>query len=385
MTVSYFMPNRSYFGPGCVNELGNLSQSVGMKKPMIVTDHVLEQLGMTKKIQDILLHSNIESMVFNEVEPNPTDQTVTKGVKNYKTWGCDGLISLGGGSPHDCAKAIGLVISNGGAIKDYEGLDQSKNDMIPMVAVNTTAGTAAEMTRFAIITDTERHVKMAIIDWRITPLAAINDPELMMGMPPSLTAATGMDALTHAIEAYVSTGANSLTDCAALKAIDMIGEYSPKAFANGTDTQARDQMAYAQYLAGVAFNNASLGYVHAMAHQLGGIYDLPHGVCNAILLPYVCEFNLPARIERFGDIAVALGENIEGLSPYDAAMKAITAIKRLSCLLDIPGDLKELGVKPKDFPVMADNAKVDACCLTNPRTATKEEVIAIYQQAYDKK
>ena len=231
----------------------------------------------------------------------------------------------------------------------------------------------------------DSHVKMAIIDWRTTPLAAINDPEFMVGMPQSLTAATGMDALTHAVEAYVSTAANPLTDCAALKAMTVIGEYLPKAFANGRDMEARTQMAYAQYLAGMAFNNASLGYVHAMAHQLGGIYDLPHGVCNAILLPYVCEFNLVAQMERFCDIAVALGENIEGLSVREGAVKAIDAIESLCLQLEIPASLKELGVKPEDFSIMADHAQKDACCLTNPRIATKEQIIAIYQKAYNGK
>ena len=192
-----------------------------------------------------------------------------------------------------------------------------------------------------------------------------------------------MDALTHAIEAYVSTAANPLTDCAALKAITMIAEFLPRAFANGEDLEARDQMAYAQYLAGVAFNNASLGYVHAMAHQLGGMYDLPHGVCNAVLLPHVCEFNIVARMERFADIAAALGEEVEGLAPYEAAVKAIEAVKKLNRLLEIPRNLEELGVKPEDFSVMADHAKADACCLTNPRKATKEQVIDIYRRAYE--
>ena len=338
---------------------------------------------MVDKIRAILDDAGIECDVFAQVEPNPTDTTVAKGVAQYQAQGCDGLISLGGGSPHDCAKAIGIVLANGGTIRDYEGVDKSTKNMVPFVAVNTTAGTAAEMTRFAIITDTDRHVKMPIIDWRTTPLAAINDPEFMIGMPTSLTAATGMDALTHAIEAYVSTAANPLTDCAALKAITMIAEFLPRAFANGEDLEARDQMAYAQYLAGVAFNNASLGYVHAMAHQLGGMYDLPHGVCNAILLPHVCEFNIVARMERFADIAAALGEEVEDLAPYEAAVKALEAVKKLNRLLEIPGNLQELGVKPENFSVMADHAKADACCLTNPRKATKEQVIDIYRRAYE--
>ena len=224
---------------------------------------------------------------------------------------------------------------------------------------------------------------MCIVDWRVTPQIAINDPELMRGMPPALTAATGMDALTHAVEAYVSTNANPLTDAAALMAIKMISQYLPKAVANGVYMKARDKMAYAQYLAGIAFNNASLGYVHAMAHQLGGFYNLPHGVCNAILLPYVEEFNLIGNLNRFRDMAEAMGENIEGLSTNDAALKCIAFIRNLAKQVGIPANLKVLGVKPEDFEIMAEHAMQDACMATNPRIATKEQVIEIYRRAYE--
>ena len=255
--------------------------------------------------------------------------------------------------------------------------------MVPLLAINTTAGTASEITRFCIITDTARKVKMCIVDWRVTPQIAINDPELMRGMPASLTAATGMDALTHAVEAYVSTNANPLTDAAALMAIKMISQYLPKAVANGVYMKARDKMAYAQYLAGIAFNNASLGYVHAMAHQLGGFYNLPHGVCNAILLPYVEEFNLIGNLNRFRDMAEAMGENITGLSTNDAALKCIAFIRNLAKQVGIPANLKVLGVKPEDFEIMAEHAMQDACMATNPRIATKEQIIELYRRAYE--
>lgn len=248
-------------------------------------------------------------------EPNPRDTNVEDGLKVFNAEGCDSLVSLGGGSAHDCCKGIGIVAANGGNIRDYEGIDVGKNNLVPYIAINTTAGTASEITRFCIITDTSRHVKMAILDWRCTPDISINDPKLMVGMPPSLTAATGMDAMTHAVEAYVSTIATPMTDSTALLAITMIQKYLPQAVANGTNMVARDKMAYAQYLAGAAFNNASLGYVHAMAHQLGGFYDLPHGVCNAVLLPHVEDFNTIACMDRFVDIAKALGENTHGLTP----------------------------------------------------------------------
>lgn len=383
MSTYYYLPTRNVFGEGASKECGHLMSSLGAKKSIIVTDSYLASTPMVSMIQEILKSAGIDSHVFGGAQPNPTDMNVQKGVEAYKKEGCDSIISLGGGSSHDCAKGIGLVVTNGGSIGDYEGVDKSSKEMVSLMAINTTAGTASEITRFCIITDTARKVKMAIIDWRVTPRIAINDPELMKGMPPSLTSATGMDALTHAIEAYVSTAANPLTDSAALMAIKMIYQYLPKAVANGDYMKARDKMAYAQYLAGIAFNNASLGYVHAMAHQLGGFYNLPHGVCNAILLPFVEEFNLIGNLNRFRDIAEAMGENIQGLSTVEAANKAIAAIRTLSKQLGIPSNLKEFGVKPEDFEIMAENAKKDATNLTNPRKATKEDVIGIFQRAYE--
>ncbi len=303
-------------------------------------------------------------------------------MKVWKDNGCDSLISLGGGSSHDCGKGIGLMMSNPGMdIRDFEGLDKSSKDFVPYIAINTTAGTASEMTRFCIITNTDTHVKMAIVDWRVTAKVCIVDPVLMLGKPPALTAATGMDALTHAVEAYVSTIAEPITDACAIKAIELISKSLRRAVALGSDLQARDDMAWAEFLAGMAFNNAGLGYVHAMAHQLGGFYNLPHGVCNAILLPAVEQFNLIAAPERFKDIAIAMGEDVTGLSPMAAAQTAIDAIKKLSSDIGIPPNLSVLGVKEGDLKVMAENAKKDVCQLMNPRTATLDEVIAIFKTA----
>ena len=381
-TTYYFLPTRNLFGEDSVQEAGTLLQSLGGKKAMIVTDSFLATSGMAEDIQKILTDAGVESVIFGGAEPNPKDTNVEDGLKVFNENECDSIISLGGGSSHDCAKAIALVASNGGNIRDYEGVDKSTNPLCPMIAINTTAGTASEITRFCIITDTSRHVKMAIVDWRVTPQIAINDPKLMVGMPPSLTAATGMDALTHAIEAYVSTDANPLTDAAAQMAITMITQYLPKAVANGTYMKARDKMAYGQYLAGIAFNNASLGYVHAMAHQLGGFYNLPHGVCNAILLPHVEEFNLIGNANRFRDIAKAMGENIDGLSTMEAARKAVAAIRQLSSQVGIPQNLRSLGVKEKDFEIMAENAMKDVCQVTNPRKATKEQIVEIFRAAF---
>ena len=263
--------------PGFVILSGRLHQGHGFRKALIVTDKILGQIGVVARLTALLAEYDIESVVFDETKPNPTMTNVESGLAMIKAHGCDCVISLGGGSPHDCAKGIALVATNGGSIQDYEGVDCSARPQLPLIAINTTAGTASEMTRFCIITDEARQVKMAIIDKHVTPLMSVNDPELMLAKPAGLTAATGMDALTHAIEAYVSTAATPVTDASAVMAIQLIAKHLRTAVNQGDDLHAREQMAYAQFLAGMAFNNASLGYVHAMAHQLGGFYDLPHG------------------------------------------------------------------------------------------------------------
>lgn len=377
----YFIPTVNLMGAGAVSQVGKQAKIIGGTKALIVTDKPMVKIGIADKISRLLNESGIETVLYDAVIPNPTVKNVHDGVDLYNAEKCDMIVAVGGGSPIDCAKGIGLVSANGGSIKDFEGLDMSAKNMPPFIAVNTTAGTASEMTRFTIITDTDRHVKMAIVDWHVTPTVSINDPELMVSMPPALTAATGMDALTHAVEAYVSTIATPVTDSAALKSIQLISQYLRPAVANGKNMDARDKMAYAEFMAGMAFNNASLGNVHAMAHQLGGFYDLPHGVCNAILLPHVESFNMIACPERFADIAMALGENIEGLSIIEAADLAMESIKRLSQDVGIPSGLKQLGVKEEDLPTLADNALKDACGLTNPRIATKADIIQIYKNA----
>lgn len=380
-TNGFYIPCVSLFGPGCSKEIGNQAKDLGAKKALIVTDEGLLKAGVADKLVGYLDKSGIQSHVYAGAEPNPTDINVHKGVDEYNNNGCDFIISLGGGSSHDCAKGIGLVTAGGGHIRDYEGVNKSKVPMTPLISVNTTAGTASEMTRFCIITNTETMVKMAIVDWRCTPLIAIDDPRLMVAKPAGLTAATGMDALTHAIEAYVSTAANPITDACAEKAIRIIQQWLRQAVANGDNIEAREAMSYAQYLAGMAFNNASLGYVHAMAHQLGGFYNLPHGVCNAILLPHVCEFNLIACPERFADIAELLGVNTNGMTVMEAGYAGIDAIRELSADVGIPSGLTELGVKEEDLAIMATNAQNDACMLTNPRQASHAQVVEIFKSA----
>ena len=378
----FFIPTVNLTGIGSHKEIANRIKILGCKKPFICTDKGIVASGIADKVANIIREElSAEPVIYDGTEANPKDTNVVEGLSVYKSSGCDLIISLGGGSSHDCAKAIGIVATNGGVIADYEGVDKSTKPMPPFIAMNTTAGTASEMTRFCIITDTSRKVKMAIVDWRVTPNVAIADPVLMAGMPKGLTAATGMDALTHAVEAYVSTIATPLTDCCAIKSIELIATNLRAAVANGTNMDARDAMCYAQTLAGWAFNNASLGHVHAMAHQLGGFYDLPHGVCNAILLPHVCEHNLIACLDRFADIAKAMGENIEGLSTREAAYKALDAIRALSADVGIPANLTELGVKREALKIMAENAQKDACGLTNPCLMKLEDVIKVYENA----
>ncbi len=261
-------------------------------------------------------------------------------------------------------------------------MDRSAKPQLPLIAINTTAGTASEMTRFCIITDEARHVKMAIVDRNVTPMLSVNDPALMVGMPKGLTAATGMDALTHAVEAYVSTAATPITDACALKAVTLISDNLRQAVNDGQDLQARENMAYAQFLAGMAFNNASLGYVHAMAHQLGGYYDLPHGVCNAVLLPHVQRFNAQVSAARLRDVAKAMGVKVCGMTEAQGADAAISAIEQLSVAVGIPAGLQELGAKREDVPVLASNALKDACGLTNPRSASQAEIEAIFAAAF---
>ncbi|NDO82405.1 L-threonine dehydrogenase [Citrobacter sp. NCU1] len=378
---TFFIPAVNIIGTDSLKDAMNTMAEYGFRRTLIVTDAVLTQLGMAGEIQKALQERDIFSVVYDGTQPNPTTANVVAGLKMLEENACDSVISLGGGSPHDCAKGIALVAANGGDIRDYEGVDRSAKPQLPMIAINTTAGTASEMTRFCIITDEARHIKMAIVDKHVTPLLSVNDSSLMVGMPKSLTAATGMDALTHAIEAYVSIAATPVTDACALKAVTMIAENLPTAVEDGSNAKAREAMAYAQFLAGMAFNNASLGYVHAMAHQLGGFYDLPHGVCNAVLLPHVQVFNSQVAAGRLRDCAAAMGVNIAELDDAQGAQACIDAIRELAQQVNIPAGLRDLNVKEDDIPVLATNALKDACGLTNPIQATHEEIMAIYRAA----
>ena len=378
-----YLPPLSLIGPGALKDLGEELKELPYKKALFVTDKVLVKIGVAQKVLDVLKSSGIDVVLFDEVQPNPTVKNVTDGLKLLQENSCDFILTLGGGSPQDCGKGIGILATNGGDIKDYEGINLSKKPSLPIIAINTTAGTASEVTINYVITDVERQVKMVIVDKNCLVSIAVNDPELMLGMPASLTAATGMDALTHAIETYVSNGAFGWSDALALESIKLISKSLEQAVKNGSDIEARSKMAWGQFIAGQAFSNAGLGFVHSMAHQLGGLYNLPHGVANAVLLPHVEKFNIPSCAHKLKKVARAMGVGVLDMSDLEGANAAIEAIKKLSTSVGIPSGLEQLGVKEEDFEVMAKNALKDVCTGGNPKDVTIEDAIAITSDMRD--
>lgn len=377
-----YLPPLSLVGPGVICDLVEEIQSLNYKQILIVTDKVLNELGVVKKVTDLMEKQSLNYTVFDEVQPNPTCENVHNGLDVFKSNGCDFILTIGGGSPQDCGKAIGILATNGGDIKDYEGIHLSKHKSAPIAAINTTAGTASEVTINYVITDEARKVKMVMVDKNCLVSIAVNDPELMLNKPASLTAATGMDALTHAIEAYVTVGAFHWSDHMALYAIQLISESLREAVNDGSNLEARSKMAWAQFIAGQAFSNCGLGFVHSAAHQLGGLYNTPHGVANAVLLPHVERFNLPACPEKFAKIAEAMGVDTSGMRTQEAADAALDAISQLSKDVGIPASIKELGAKEEDFELMAKNALADVCTGGNPKEVSFEDAVAIYEAAY---
>ncbi len=376
-----YLPPLSLVGPDALKELKEELASRGFKKALFVTDDVLVQIGVAQKVEEILKGASLDYVMYSAVKQNPNVDNVNEGFKLLQDNGCDCIITLGGGSPQDCGKAIGILATNGGKIEDYEGVHMSKKKSLPIIAINTTAGTASEITINYVITDEKRKVKMVMVDKNCLVDIAVNDSMLMLNMPKGLTAATGMDALTHAVEAYVTAGAFEWSDTLALKAIELISSSLRDAVHDGQNVEARTKMAWGQFIAGQAFSNCGLGYVHSMAHQLGGFYDLPHGVCNAILLPVVEEYNAPVCGDRFRDIAEAMGVDTTSMSTEEANKAAIDAIKKLSSDVGIPAGIKELGAKEEDFEIMAKNALVDACAGGNPKTVNLEDTIELYKAA----
>ncbi len=336
MSFMLALPKISLHGAGAIGDMVKLVAGKQWGKALIVTDGQLVKLGLLNSLFAALDEQQMAYQLFDEVFPNPTEALVQQGYAAYQAARCDYLIAFGGGSPIDTAKAIKILTANPGPSTAYSGVGKVKNAGVPLVAINTTAGTAAEMTSNAVIIDSERQVKEVIIDPNLIPDIAVDDASVMLDIPPAVTAATGMDALTHAIEAFVSVGAHPLTDANALEAIRLINLWLPKAVDDGHDLQAREQMAFGQYLAGMAFNSAGLGLVHALAHQPGATHNLPHGVCNAILLPIIENFNRPNAVARFARVAQAMGVDTRGMSDEAASMEAINAIRTLSKRVGIP-------------------------------------------------
>lgn len=381
----FFAPTVNFFGKGSVEVVGERCEILGGKKALIVTDKFLKEMenGPVTKVVNSLNKAGIDVAYFDGVEPNPKDYNIYDGLKVYQEKTCDLIVTVGGGSAHDCGKGIGIAATHDGDLyEDYAGIEKLQNPLPPIVCVNTTAGTGSEVTRHCVITNAEKKIKYVIVSWRNTPLVSINDPQLMIEKPAGLTAATGMDALTHAVESYISLGANSVTDAMAIQAIKLISDNLRQAVAYGHNITARDNMANASLLAGMAFNNAGLGYVHAMAHQLGGLYDIPHGVANAVLLPHVLEYNMISNLDKFANIAEFMGENIDGISKREAAFKAIEAIKNLSKDVNIPSNLQALGVKSSDFELMSKLALEDGNAGSNPIQGTQNDIIQIFKAAY---
>ncbi|MEJ5349089.1 MAG: iron-containing alcohol dehydrogenase [Desulfosoma sp.] len=381
--AEFFGQPLSLFGVGARRKLINYLQGFSPQRVMICTDPGVVAAGLADEVLKIFreMASTIDVVVFDGVVPNPTEECVNQGVAYYKEHRCNMILSLGGGSAHDSAKAIAVMASHDGVLWDFVGINKLKNPVPPLVAVNTTAGTGSEVTRFAVITHVKKKTKLTIVDPRITPHIAVNDPELMVGLPPELTAYTGLDALTHAVEAYLSRIATPLTDACALKAMELIREHLPRAYTQGTDMQARAAMAYAQYLAGMATNNAGAGAVHAIAHQLGGFYNMPHGLCNAVLLPWILEYNAEACAERLMPIAETLAGHRSVRSVDEAVQKAVEVVRNLGRQLHVPERLGMIGVKEEDVPVIARQAMEDPTVWTNPRRATASDLERVLRAA----
>lgn len=381
MDISKFVAPEIIFGRGSLSQVGESVVRLGVSKAFLVSDTGVISSGWVDRAVEYLRAAGLETVIFSSLTTNPKDREVTEGTAKYLASGCDGIVSVGGGSPTDVAKAIAILATNGGRLQDYEGVNMIVNPLPPMVIVPSTAGAGSEVSQFAIIVDTERNLKMSIISRSLIPDIAIVDPELLTTKDAKLAAATGVDALTHGIESYVSLAATPLTDIHALKAIQLISRNLRRAVAERCDMEANSNMAMASLTAGLAFSNAILGAAHAMTHQVDGLLDQHHGETNASILPHVMRFNLPACPERFRDIAVAMGEDVAGLDVVAAATRSIEAVRRLIADIGLAKGLSQLGLQEEFIPILSENATKDACLLTNPRSATREEIEAIFRSA----
>lgn len=384
MTAKRFMLNEtSYHGFGAKDEVITEAKARGFKKALIVTDADLVKFGVVKKITDLLDKNNMAYAIYDKVKANPSVTVVKEGVEAFKKAGADYMIAIGGGSPQDTAKGIGIIINNPefADVVSLEGVAPTKHKSVPVIAIATTAGTAAETTINYVITDEEKRRKFVCVDPHDIPVVAIVDPEMMSSMPKGLTAATGMDALTHAIEGYTTLSSWELADTLNLKAIEIISRSLRKAVEN--DPKGREDMALGQYMTGMAFSNVGLGVVHGMAHPLSAFYNTPHGVANAVLLPFVMEFNAPYTGEKFREIARAMGvKGVDKMSQEEYRKAAIDAVKQLKKDVNIPETLKDINVKEEDLEALSDAAMADVCTGGNPRPCSKELVLEVYKKAF---
>ena len=373
----------SYFGAGCRKELAGEMARRGYKKAFVVSDKDLVKFGVSKMVTDELQVANVEYVLFDDVKANPTIANVKAGLEKFKAFAPDVIIAIGGGSVIDTSKAIAIIATNPSFadVKSLEGVADTKNRCFPIIAFATTSGTAAEVTINYVITDEDAGRKLVCVDPNDIPIIAFNDAEMMASMPKGLTAATGMDALTHAIEGYITKGAQPLSDLLCWNSIKMIAENLAAAVENGNNAAAREGMAMGSYVAGMAFSNVGLGIVHSMAHPLGARFDIAHGVANALLLPYVMEFNMDSSKEKYADIARAMGVDVRNLSKDEAALSAINAVKELSKKIGIPQRLSEIGIKEEHLQMLANDAIIDPCTGGNPAEVTVEDILSIYKKA----
>lgn len=381
--INRFVLNEvSYFGPGARQVLPQEVKRLGLHKAFVATDKDLIKFGVADKVLDVLRQANIPYEIFSEIKPNPTVSNVKAGVEAFAKSGADFILAIGGGSSMDTAKAVGIITNNPefGDVVSLEGTADTKKKSVPIIALPTTAGTAAEVTINYVITDEQNQKKMVCVDPNDIPAIAIVDAELMYSLPKGLTAATGMDALTHAIEGLITKGAWEMSDMFEIKAIEMIARYLETAVNEPTNPEARNGMAVAQYIAGMAFSNVGLGVVHGMAHPLGAIFDIPHGVANALLLPTIMEFNAPAALDKYVEIAKAMKVYADGMTREEAADAAVKAVKELALRVGIPQHLSQLGIKAEDLERLAEAACADVCTPGNPREVNKEIILELYKK-----
>ena len=381
--VNRFILNEiSYFGPGARKQLPEALERLNLHKALITTDKGLLKVGTVKMVTDVLDEAGFPYEIYSEIKPNPTVTNVTQGVEAYKASGADCIIAIGGGSSMDTGKGIGIVANNPefADVVSLEGCAPTKHKSVPIIALPTTAGTGAEVTINYVIIDESKQKKMVCVDPNDIPAVAIIDPELMYSLPKGMTAATGMDALTHAIEGYITKGAWVMSDMYELQAIKMIAESLPQAVDEPKNPKGREGMALAQYIAAQAFSNVGLGLVHGMAHPMGSLFDVPHGVANALLLPTIMEFNMPCCIEKFGVIARTMGVETTGMTPEQAACAACTAVRELAVRVGIPQHLSDLGIGEKDIPALSAQAIADVCTPGNPRDVTEDDIKELYRK-----